>query len=126
MTIDEDALQFLIHHKGTHNHEAPPAVGKMSFMSQKEFEKFVLLSPETKPRQLKLGSGFHKTAYEISPNLINTDKIKYERNKILKHYDISNTLEMVIKLRSQMETKFIRKEDLLVSDYPHFIMQDDE
>ena len=96
LTIDEDASQFLIRHKGTHNHEAPPAVGKMSFMSQKEFEKFVLLSPETKPRQLRLGAGFRKTAYEISPNLINTDKIKYERKTILKHHGISNTLEMII------------------------------
>lgn len=76
------------HNGGTHHHSRPTVRLHLSKTEQQDFSRIVGAHPTTGPLQLLVGrpgvDGPAASVANISPVLINADRVKYERRKVLK------------------------------------------
>ena len=81
-------------HKNRHNHVKPTSTLHLTVTEQAQFRNLVEQHPKSGPLQLLVGpptlSGPGLSAADISPMLVNKDRISYERNKIKAQYSQSN------------------------------------
>ncbi len=73
-------------HYGTHNHARPPRILHLSVEEESKFEEVVKMNPRAGPLPLITGApgaaGGGVSVADISPALINADRVKYEKRKL--------------------------------------------
>ena len=127
MTIIDIGDNWQVNHLGKHNHQRPPWTGKLDKTSQKKLEAFIMSNTDVTPSQLRMGNVMRNPASEIHSSLGNMDKLKHERNKVLKKYNAKtqSSLANFINFGGEAPLNFLRAHDLLGTN-PHIIFMDDE
>jgi hypothetical protein len=79
---------------GTHNHKHPPRILHLSKNEHQKFAQLVEQHPKTGPRRLVVGvpglGGPGQSAADISPALLNIDRVTKERQKVRKEHNGTN------------------------------------
>ena len=79
---------------GTHDHVRPPRILHLSKMEHQKFVRLVEQHPKTGPRGLVVGvpglGGPGQSAADISPALLNIDRVAKERQRVKRGHDSTN------------------------------------
>ena len=79
---------------GSHYHDRPPRILHLSKNDRQKFGQLVEQHPKTGPRGLVVGvpglGGPGQSAANISPALLNIDRVTHERKKVKKEHDSTN------------------------------------
>ena len=79
---------------GSHDHGRPPRILHLSKSEHQKFVQLVEQHPKTGPRGLTVGvpgfGGPGQSAADISPALLNIDRVAKERQKVKKEHDTTN------------------------------------
>ncbi|CAK5280802.1 unnamed protein product [Mycena citricolor] len=86
-------------HQGSHDHDRPPRL-KLSASESKTLRNLILENPTSGPQQLLVGrptiDGPGESVATISPLLLNSDRISYERRKIIERTDKNSNFDREI------------------------------
>ena len=83
VTITTPGLKSVkVQHYGIHNHPRPPPA-KLAPISRQKLKKAVESNPEAGPAKLKMGTNTRPPVDKIDEVLVNIDRLKYHRERIL-------------------------------------------